>query len=175
MDTIIGVIDKDFMHSESEPIKRQAEEVLETAGKIFKSGGLVAFPTETVYGLGADGLNADASKKIYAAKGRPSDNPLIIHITNMDALEKIVKEVPEVARIVAEKYWPGPLTMIFKFLMERQEDWIRLLFVCRYTRLRERLLMRVADILRLRVPTHPEDRARRRRSMYGRIWKERLT
>ena len=114
MDTIIGVIDKDFMHSESEPIKRQAEEVLETAGKIFKSGGLVAFPTETVYGLGADGLNADASKKIYAAKGRPSDNPLIIHITNMDALEKIVKEVPEVARIVAEKYWPGPLTMIFK-------------------------------------------------------------
>lgn len=114
MDTIIGVIDKDFMHSESEPIKRQAEEVLETAGKILKSGGLVAFPTETVYGLGADGLNADASKKIYAAKGRPSDNPLIIHITNMDALEKIVKEVPEVARIVAEKYWPGPLTMIFK-------------------------------------------------------------
>ena len=102
------------MHSESEPIKRQAEEVLETAGKILKSGGLVAFPTETVYGLGADGLNADASKKIYAAKGRPSDNPLIIHITNMDALEKIVKEVPEVARIVAEKYWPGPLTMIFK-------------------------------------------------------------
>lgn len=114
MDTIIGVIDKDFMHSESETIKRQAEEVLETAGKILKSGGLVAFPTETVYGLGADGLNADASKKIYAAKGRPSDNPLIIHITNMDALEKIVKEVPEVARIVAEKYWPGPLTMIFK-------------------------------------------------------------
>lgn len=114
MDTIIGVIDKDFMHSESEEIKQQAEEVLATAGEILKNGGLVAFPTETVYGLGADGLNEDASKKIYAAKGRPSDNPLIIHITNMDALEKIVKEVPEVARVVAEKYWPGPLTMIFK-------------------------------------------------------------
>lgn len=114
MDTIIGVIDKEFMHSESEAVKHEAEKVLETAGEILKSGGLVAFPTETVYGLGADGLNEDASKKIYAAKGRPSDNPLIIHITNMDALEKIVKEVPEVARIVAEKYWPGPLTMIFK-------------------------------------------------------------
>ena len=114
MDTIIGVIDKEFMHSESESVKHEAEKVLETAGEILKSGGLVAFPTETVYGLGADGLNEDASKKIYAAKGRPSDNPLIIHITNMDALEKIVKEVPEVARIVAEKYWPGPLTMIFK-------------------------------------------------------------
>lgn len=114
MDTIIGVIDKDFMHSKSEAVKRQAEAVLETAGTILKKGGLVAFPTETVYGLGADGLNEDASKKIYAAKGRPSDNPLIIHITNMEALEKIVKEVPEVARVVAEKYWPGPLTMIFK-------------------------------------------------------------
>lgn len=114
MDTTIGVIDKEFMHSESEAVKHEAEKVLETAGEILKSGGLVAFPTETVYGLGADGLNEDASKKIYAAKGRPSDNPLIIHITNMDALEKIVKEVPEVARIVAEKYWPGPLTMIFK-------------------------------------------------------------
>ena len=114
MDTIVGIIDKEFMHSESEEIKRQAKEVLETAGEILKNGGLVAFPTETVYGLGADGLNEDASKKIYAAKGRPSDNPLIIHITNMDALEKIVKEVPEVARVVADKYWPGPLTMIFK-------------------------------------------------------------
>ena len=114
MDTIVGIIDKEFMHSESEEIKQQAKEVLETAGEILKNGGLVAFPTETVYGLGADGLNEDASKKIYAAKGRPSDNPLIIHITNMDALEKIVKEVPEVARVVADKYWPGPLTMIFK-------------------------------------------------------------
>ncbi len=89
-------------------------DVIEKAGMILRDGGLVAFPTETVYGLGADALNEEAARKIYAAKGRPSDNPLIIHITNMDALKKIVSEIPEEAQIAAEKYWPGPLTMIFK-------------------------------------------------------------
>ena len=88
-------------------------DVIEEAGRILKEGGLVAFPTETVYGLGADALNEDAAKKIYAAKGRPSDNPLIIHITNMDALNQITASVSEKARIVADRYWPGPLTMIF--------------------------------------------------------------
>ena len=89
------------------------EQAIRQAGEILKQGGLVAFPTETVYGLGADALNEEAAKKIYAAKGRPSDNPLIVHITNMKALEKIVKEIPETAWKVAEAYWPGPLTMIF--------------------------------------------------------------
>lgn len=89
------------------------EKTIRQAGEILKQGGLVAFPTETVYGLGADALNEEAAKKIYAAKGRPSDNPLIVHITNMNALEKIVKEMPEKAEKVAEAYWPGPLTMIF--------------------------------------------------------------
>lgn len=84
------------------------------AGDIIKAGGLVAFPTETVYGLGGDGLNASASKKIYAAKGRPSDNPLILHITEMEDLNGIVSEIPETAKILAENFWPGPLTMIFK-------------------------------------------------------------
>lgn len=83
------------------------------AGQILKDGGLVAFPTETVYGLGGDALNPDSSKKIYAAKGRPSDNPLIVHISNMEALKPIVKEIPEDAVRLAEKFWPGPLTMIF--------------------------------------------------------------
>lgn len=87
-------------------------EAIRRGGEILKSGGLVAFPTETVYGLGGDALNPEASRKIYAAKGRPSDNPLIIHIAEMDKLEAIVAEVPEKARILAEKYWPGPLTMI---------------------------------------------------------------
>ena len=82
------------------------------AGEILKKGGLVAFPTETVYGLGGDALNPDASMKIYAAKGRPSDNPLIVHIAELDKLAPIVGEIPEKARILAEKYWPGPLTMI---------------------------------------------------------------
>lgn len=87
--------------------------VIEQAGEILKAGGLVAFPTETVYGLGADALNERAAEKIYAAKGRPSDNPLIVHITHMGALEKIVSEIPKEAYTIAEKYWPGPLTMIF--------------------------------------------------------------
>ena len=72
----------------------------------------MAFPTETVYGLGGNALDPKASMKIYAAKGRPSDNPLIVHIADIRDLDKIVTEVPEKARILAEKYWPGPLTMI---------------------------------------------------------------
>ncbi len=86
---------------------------IKQAGEILKKGGLVAFPTETVYGLGGNALDARASGKIYQAKGRPSDNPLIVHIADMDHLESIVQEIPEKAKILAEKYWPGPLTMIF--------------------------------------------------------------
>lgn len=86
---------------------------LKEAGEILKKGGLVGFPTETVYGLGGNALDPEASRKIYAAKGRPSDNPLIIHIADMEALPAIVKEIPEKARILAERCWPGPLTMIF--------------------------------------------------------------
>ena len=87
-------------------------EAIQKAGKILKEGGLVAFPTETVYGLGGNALDPKASMKIYAAKGRPSDNPLIVHIADIEDLVKITTEVPEGARILAEKYWPGPLTMI---------------------------------------------------------------
>lgn len=83
------------------------------AGRVIREGGLVAFPTETVYGLGGDALNGESSGKIYAAKGRPSDNPLIVHIAHIDALPGIVKEIPEAAYRLADKYWPGPLTMIF--------------------------------------------------------------
>lgn len=103
METIISKIENRQLNSD----------IIKKAGNILREGGLVAFPTETVYGLGADALNENAAKKIYAAKGRPSDNPLIIHITNMEALEKIVSDIPAAAHTVAEKYWPGPLTMIF--------------------------------------------------------------
>ena len=88
--------------------------VMEEAGQIIRLGGLVAFPTETVYGLGGDALNPSSSKKIYEAKGRPSDNPLIVHIADMKDLEGIATDIPEVAYALADKYWPGPLTMIFK-------------------------------------------------------------
>ena len=96
---------------EEENIDRQA---IREAGEILKAGGLVAFPTETVYGLGGDALNGASSGKIYRAKGRPSDNPLIIHIAGMDYLPHIVKKIPEAAYKLAGLYWPGPLTMIFE-------------------------------------------------------------
>ena len=90
------------------------EEVLKRAGELIRKGELVAFPTETVYGLGGDALNPEAAKMIYSAKGRPSDNPLIVHIEEMEALESIAAEIPEAAVRAAGAFWPGPLTMIFK-------------------------------------------------------------
>ena len=88
--------------------------VIEEAGKILKEGGLVAFPTETVYGLGANALDEEAAKKTYAAKGRPSDNPLIVHIAEKEALYDIIEEVPKDTAKIADRFWPGPLTMIFR-------------------------------------------------------------
>ena len=85
---------------------------MEEAGALIRTGELVAFPTETVYGLGGDALHPEASKKIYEAKGRPSDNPLIVHIAEFADLERIAKEVPTQAKKLADAFWPGPLTMI---------------------------------------------------------------
>lgn len=89
-------------------------DIIREAGDILRAGGLVAFPTETVYGLGADALNEGAAEKIYAAKGRPSDNPLIVHITEIKDLERITDRIPREAFVIADRYWPGPLTMIFE-------------------------------------------------------------
>ena len=83
-----------------------------TAAELIKSGELVAIPTETVYGLGADGLNPDAVAKIFVAKGRPQDNPLILHIANAEDMEKLCHSIPEAAYRLAEEFWPGPLTMV---------------------------------------------------------------
>lgn len=88
--------------------------IIKQAANIIKKGGLVVFPTETVYGIGADALNEQAVKKIFKAKGRPQDNPLIVHIKDMEQLSDLVNEVPEKAQLLAEKYWPGPFTMLFK-------------------------------------------------------------
>ena len=85
---------------------------MQEAGDLIAKGELVAFPTETVYGLGGDALHPEAAKKIYEAKGRPSDNPLIIHIAEVSDLERVGKNVPEQAKKLAEAFWPGPLTMI---------------------------------------------------------------
>ncbi len=88
------------------------KDCLEQAAEIIKRGGLVAMPTETVYGLAADALNGAAVAKIFAAKGRPMDNPLIVHIADLSQWDGLVREVPEKARILAETFWPGPLTII---------------------------------------------------------------
>lgn len=90
------------------------EDDLQKAVTALRTGELVAFPTETVYGLGADGFNEAACRAIYAAKGRPSDNPLILHIADMSALRDIAEEVPEAAVDLAEAFWPGPLTLVLK-------------------------------------------------------------
>lgn len=87
-------------------------EISKKAGAVIKDGGLVAIPTETVYGLAANALDGEAVKKIFSAKGRPQDNPLIVHITQFSEIYPLVKEVPDSAKKLAEKYWPGPLTMI---------------------------------------------------------------
>lgn len=91
-----------------------AAQIIQTAAKILREGGLVAFPTETVYGLGGNGLDSNACEKIYLAKGRPSDNPLILHIAELDELYTIVREVSPAAEKLMAAFWPGPLTMIFK-------------------------------------------------------------
>ena len=105
LETELVVIDENNINAE-------AENAIKRAGEVIRRGGLVAFPTETVYGLGGDALNPESSKKIYAAKGRPSDNPLIVHIADIKDLELITDGVSEAALKLAKAYWPGPLTMI---------------------------------------------------------------
>lgn len=87
-------------------------EDIQKASQIIKNGGVVGIPTETVYGLGADALNPEAVKKIFAAKGRPADNPLIVHIYNIEQVKELAHDIPDLFYILAEKFWPGPLTMI---------------------------------------------------------------
>lgn len=104
MDTIVQRVNPEYFQDKE----------LEKACQILQSGGLVAFPTETVYGLGGNALLEEASHKIYTAKGRPSDNPLIVHIADMDGLYDVADKISEKALALAEAFWPGPLTMIFE-------------------------------------------------------------
>jgi len=90
----------------------QGPDTAAIAAKIIKNGGLVAIPTETVYGLGADGLNPEAVAKIFAAKGRPQDNPLILHVAEAADIEQFCHSIPNAAYALAERFWPGPLTMV---------------------------------------------------------------
>lgn len=122
------------------------EETAKEAAEIWENGGLVAFPTETVYGLGGNGLNKEASKKIYEAKGRPSDNPLILHIAELKQLYSLIKTENETvlarADALAKAFWPGPLTMILPKAQEVPYETTGGL-----------------DTVAVRMPSHPAARA----------------
>jgi L-threonylcarbamoyladenylate synthase len=92
--------------------KKPQENAIKKAAELLKKGQIVAFPTETVYGLGADAFNPSAVRKIFSAKGRPADDPLIVHVASIADAEKAVKKIPAVARKLMKKYWPGPLTLV---------------------------------------------------------------
>lgn len=109
MRTIINKITEEFNIDNAEN-----NEIIKTAADVIRRGGLVAFPTETVYGLGGDAFDETAASRIYEAKGRPSDNPLIIHISDVEDLERVSDNVPKEAYLLAEKFWPGPLTVILE-------------------------------------------------------------
>ncbi len=104
MNTLIIKVDEQMLKPEE----------LREAARILREGGLVAFPTETVYGLGANALDTQAARKIYEAKGRPSDNPLIVHISEASDMETLAKDIPDKAYQLAKVFWPGPLTIILK-------------------------------------------------------------
>lgn len=104
MDTKVAVLKENFLDKSK----------IEEAGKVIRNGGLVAFPTETVYGLGANALAPEAVKKIFEAKGRPQDNPLIIHIAEFEDLKPLVSEVNELSDKIMRSFWPGPMTIILK-------------------------------------------------------------
>ncbi len=113
-------------------------EALARAAEVLRSGGLVAFPTETVYGLGADASNTDAIKKIYAAKGRPRNHPLIVHLGSASQVSDWAIDVPVAAARLGQRFWPGPLTLIFKRALHVND-----------------LVTGGQDTIALRVPSHP--------------------
>ncbi len=94
--------------------QRPQQEAIELAASIIRNGGLVAFPTETVYGLGADAMNENAVRKIFEAKGRPADNPCIVHVDSRDRLDRVAGGVGDKAERLIQKFWPGPLTLVLE-------------------------------------------------------------
>ena len=102
------------MKTEVIDITTEYERALEKSSNLLKNGEVVGIPTETVYGLAANAFDEDAVRKIFVAKGRPSDNPLIVHIAKLEDLEPLVQEIPEKVKVMADAFWPAPLTMIMK-------------------------------------------------------------
>ncbi|WP_416198742.1 MAG: L-threonylcarbamoyladenylate synthase [Sporanaerobacter sp.] len=104
IETIVSKVDRE----------NPEKDIIEAGAELIKNGGIVAFPTETVYGLGANAFCEEAIDKIFIAKGRPQDNPLILHVSSIDEVYPLVEEVNENMKMLMEKFWPGPLTIIFK-------------------------------------------------------------
>lgn len=134
MNTII--VNAELRYSRCSP--QVWEQIMEEAGKVIREGGLVAFPTETVYGLGGNALDKKAAAKIYKAKGRPSDNPLIVHISYMDQAEMLTTEISDKARKLMDEFWPGPLTIVLNKSKEVPKETTGGL-----------------DTIALRMPNHP--------------------
>ena len=134
---------------------------VEKAAGILKGGGLLGIPTETVYGLGADGLNPMAVGQIFQAKGRPQDNPLILHIWSAGWLERYCEDIPDMAYRLAEAFWPGPLTMILKCKRRTPQELEELKNgpVCSCTHFGPRVIPDVVtaglDTVGMRCPAHP--------------------
>ncbi len=126
---------------ETKLLSDHAEDLLEAA-ELLRNGAVVGMPTETVYGLAADARNPEAVRQIFAAKGRPADNPLIVHIAEMRALEQVAATVPPLAEKLAERFWPGPLTMILPKRKEIPE-----------------ITSGGLDTVGIRMPSHPVARA----------------
>ncbi len=118
-------------------VKKDIDLIIQ-ASQAIKEGELVAFPTETVYGLGADGLNEEAVKKVYRAKGRPSDNPIILHVDSITMLERLVTEISKEAYILIQSFWPGPLTIVLK-----------------KSKLVPQIITAGLDSVAVRMPSHP--------------------
>lgn len=117
-------------------------EVIQTAADVLKTGGLVAFPTETVYGLGANALDAKAVDHIFSAKGRPASDPIIVHLYDASQLDRVARDVPAIAYLLAQQFWPGPLTLVLRRLADVPAN-----------------VSAGLDTIAVRVPSHPVARA----------------
>ncbi len=128
MNTLLLKVDKDNIDAEK----------IRTAAEVIRRGGLVAFPTETVYGLGANALDETATKGIFIAKGRPSDNPLIVHVADKESVRMLVEGMPETAEKLMDRFWPGPLTLVMK-----------------KSRIIPNIITAGLDTVAVRMPSHP--------------------
>ena len=152
---------------------KATNEAIDLACELLKKGEVVGVPTETVYGLAGDSTNNEAIQKIFDAKGRPSDNPLIVHISNLEMLDGIVSAVNADAKTLAENFWPGPLTIIMPKGHKVCEKQLLVLTVlvleCHQMKLLEKLLSSLEFHFQLQVPTQVESQAQQQQMTFLKI------